>query len=384
MTTDTVGGVWNYCVQLSRALREHDVHVVLATMGAPLSDSQRAQASALDNVELRESTFRLEWMDEPWDDVERAGDWLLDIENGERPDIVHLNGYAHGRLPWSVPALVVGHSCVLSWWRAVRGRDAPAAWNAYRAAVRAGLRAAQLVVAPTRAMLTDLTTYYGTLPHGLVIPNGCDADTTQSMPLHSSAPHSRTAGSRKQPASSSTCDAVVLAAGRLWDESKNIATLAAAADLIRGNVCVAGSDEHPVQGRIPLSGVRALGLLAPDALRRWYRRAAVFVHPASYEPFGLAPLEAALQGCPLVLGDIPSLREVWGDAAVFVPPRDAAALAAAVNRLLDNPHTREAAARAAFARARTYTAARMAQGYQAAYRTLALRAAMLKGAVACA
>src|SRR5690606_20327727 len=253
MTTDTVGGVWSYCVQLSRALREHDVQVVLATMGAPLSDSQRVQASALDNVELRESTFRLEWMDEPWDDVEHAGDWLLDIETAECPDVVHLNGYAHGGLPWSVPTLIVGHSCVLSWWRAVRGRDAPGAWNAYRTAVRAGLRAAQPVVAPTRAMLTDLATHHGPLPHGSVTPNGCDTGATHPVPRRSATTHPGSAAAREHPALPANRDTMVLAAGRLWDESKNIATLAQAADLMRGDVYVAGSDEHPARGRVPLS-----------------------------------------------------------------------------------------------------------------------------------
>ena len=63
--------------------------------------------------------------------------------------------------------------------------------------------------------------------------------------------------------------------------------------------------------------------------RRWpsgWPRAAIYALPARYEPFGLSALEAALSGCALVLGDIPSLREVWGDAAVFVPPDDAGGL----------------------------------------------------------
>src|SRR5690606_19010272 len=122
----------------------------------------------------------------------------------------------------------------------------------------------------------------------------------------------------EHPALPANRDTMVLAAGRLWDESKNIATLAQAADLMRGDVYVAGSDEHPARGRVPLSGVRAVGQLPPDVLSAWYARAAVFVHPAVYEPFGLAPLEAALHGCPLVLGDIPSLREVWDNAAMYV------------------------------------------------------------------
>ena len=37
-----------------------------------------------------------------------------------KPDIVHLNNYVHAALPFRAPKLVVGHSCVLSWWRAVK------------------------------------------------------------------------------------------------------------------------------------------------------------------------------------------------------------------------------------------------------------------------
>ena len=67
---------------------------------------------------------------------------------------------------------------------------------------------------------------------------------------------------------------------------------------------------------------------------------AIYALPARYEPFGLSALEAGLCGCALVLGDIPSLREVWGDAAVFVDPHDAQALAKALNCLIDHPEQR--------------------------------------------
>src|SRR5688500_15990170 len=105
MTADTVGGVWTYALDLCRALAAHDVHVTLATMGAPIRPDQHAQLARLSNVTLRESSFKLEWMQEPWGDVARAGEWLLGLEHACRPDVVHLNGYAHGSLPWRSPAL---------------------------------------------------------------------------------------------------------------------------------------------------------------------------------------------------------------------------------------------------------------------------------------
>lgn len=68
--------------------------------------------------------------------------------------------------------LAVGHSCVLSWWRAVKKEDAPARYDRYRRAVSSGLRAADIVVAPTRAMLDQLELFYGPLRRSRVIYNG--------------------------------------------------------------------------------------------------------------------------------------------------------------------------------------------------------------------
>ena len=125
MTADTVGGVWTYALELIRALPQ--IEFALATMGAPISPAQRAEAAELANVTLFPSTYALEWMNEPWQDVDDAGDWLLGIARDFRPDVVHLNGYAHAALDWPAPVIVVAHSCVLSWWSAVKNCAAPAA-----------------------------------------------------------------------------------------------------------------------------------------------------------------------------------------------------------------------------------------------------------------
>jgi glycosyltransferase involved in cell wall biosynthesis len=104
-------------------------------------------------------------------------------------------------------------------------------------------------------------------------------------------------------------------------------------------------------------------------------RAAIFAHPARYEPFGLAPLEAGLAGCALVLGSVPSLREVWDDAALYVTPGDSAALGEALERLIADPIERHELAGRARARAATYTADRMAGAYLAEYRRIRTREA---------
>src|SRR3954471_24920671 len=99
MTTDCVGGVWTYSLDLAKALEPHGVTVVLATMGPAPTPDQRREAERHVNISLHQSTFKLEWMEDPWADVARAGRWLLELEARHRPDVVHLNGYAHGALP---------------------------------------------------------------------------------------------------------------------------------------------------------------------------------------------------------------------------------------------------------------------------------------------
>jgi glycosyltransferase involved in cell wall biosynthesis len=93
----------------------------------------------------------------------------------------------------------------------------------------------------------------------------------------------------------------------------------------------------------------------------------VFVSAALYEPFGLAVLEAAQAGCALVLSDIPTFRELWGEAALFVPARDDRAFAEAIRGLLDDEDRRAALGRAARQRSRRYAAAAMARGMLALY-----------------
>jgi glycosyltransferase involved in cell wall biosynthesis len=350
MTTDTVGGVWTYALELTRALAPHGVEVTLATMGALLTQDQWEEARALPNLRIEQSTFQLEWMDDPWAEVQAAGEWLLGLEARVRPDVVHLNGYCHGALPWEHPVLMVGHSCVLSWWRAVKREEAPARYARYREEVAQGLRAADRVVAPTRTMLGALREHYGPLPEAEVLFN---ARRPEDFPPCS----------EREP--------FILTAGRLWDAAKNVAALETVAPRLGWPVKVAGETRHPSRGEsVPSPHVVPLGRLASRELAGWMGRAAIYALPARYEPFGLSVLEAALAGCALVLGDIPSLREVWGDAAIFVPPDSVEALEDALEFLRREPGRRERLAACARVQALEYTPARMSAGYLAAYASL--------------
>jgi glycosyltransferase involved in cell wall biosynthesis len=76
----------------------------------------------------------------------------------------------------------------------------------------------------------------------------------------------------------------------------------------------------------------------PD-VAAWLRRAAVLVHPARWEGFGLALLEALLASRPVVATNVSSIPEIVvdGETGLLVPPDDPEALAAAVNRVLADP-----------------------------------------------
>lgn len=100
------------------------------------------------------------------------------------------------------------------------------------------------------------------------------------------------------------------------------------------------------------------------------QRAAIFVAPAVYEPFGLTVLEAASAGCALVLADIPSFRELWQGAALFVPPNDRNALFDALQQMSRNEMARRTLQQRAVLRARRYGASDMVKGYRRAYHAL--------------
>jgi len=135
-------------------------------------------------------------------------------------------------------------------------------------------------------------------------------------------------------------------------------------------VGVGSIERQAAGGAVRFRSVQCLGQLAPTDLAVWQGSAAIFALPARYEPFGLSALEAGLAGCALVLGDIPSLREVWGDAAVFVPPDQPDALAQVLQRLIADVSWRERMAQRARVCALRYTPERMAREYVALYARL--------------
>jgi glycogen(starch) synthase len=355
MTADTVGGVWTYCLELCAALPE--VRFVLAALGPPPSAAQKAAADRVKNLRLESHSCRLEWMPGCERDLAQSGTWLLELAQRHQPDLVHANGYAQVLLPWRVPVLLGAHSCVVSWWRAVHGTDPPQSWGDYRRRVTAAFARADAVVAPSESFLRELLALYGRPRRAYAVYNARQRHDGESTPRRAD---------------------LVLGAGRVWDEAKNLAVLDRAARDLSAQVCVAGETRAPHGTRTGLCAARALGPLSAEVLRRWMERAAIFVSPALYEPFGLATLEAAHAGCALVLGDIPSQRELWQGVALFVPPRDGDALRTAIAGLLADAPARERLAGGARRRARLYAPRRMATAYRALYRELLPQGAQME------
>ena len=345
MTADTVGGVWTYCMDLCRALQVFDVHVHLVTMGEPMKDWQRQEVGALANVEVYETVYRLEWMQNPWQDIHACGEYLLQLENELQPQLVHLNCFAYGALPFRAPVIVVAHSDVWSWFEAVKGESPSAEWNPYFQCVQRGLQGADMVVAPSGEMLLCMTRIYG-IPDGYVIYNGRNANLFY-------------AGQKQR---------TVFSMGRIWDEAKNTRLLIDAAPMIKAPVRIAGDnsfDRNTIETtdrNIEFPGNLSTGQIAAEL-----SAAAVYVLPAKYEPFGLSALEAALSGCALVLGDIPSLREIWGDAAIYVDTDKADCLADAVNSILLDDALLNEWSRKAKARAERFSLEAMAAQYWQIY-----------------
>jgi glycosyltransferase involved in cell wall biosynthesis len=351
MTTDTIGGVWTYSMELCAALGRSGVEVTLVSMGRLPRPDQLEEVRQLSTVELIPTTARAEWMDGCEDDLERSGEEFQRIANAIQPDVIHLNNFWHARLDLPAPVIVVAHSCVATWWKACRKTPLPTEWSRYMGWVDEAVVRADTLVAPTAAFLSDFEAAHGTAFRSAVIPNGRSGFKP---------------GVKRR---------IVFAAGRVWDEAKNIALLARIADGIDIPVVVAGDLTAPHGGDFNARGLATLGRLSAAETRRWMAEAAIFASPARYEPFGLSVLEAALSGCALILSDIPTYRELWDGVATFIDPDDAPGLRRAIRMLTDMPELTASDGAKARQRALAYSAETMGKAYLELYRTTTLKVA---------
>jgi glycosyltransferase involved in cell wall biosynthesis len=349
LTTDTVGGVWDYTATLASELRDAGHSVFVAVVGE--ADSARL-AQLPPGARVAARAYRLEWMPAAADDVRAAGVWLSTLAREWGAEVAHLNQFAYAVHDFGAPTLVVAHSDVLSWFSETLGQAPGPEWAEYEGWVRAGLEAADLVVAPSTYQ-AELTARHFGRRVDRVIHNG-----VRPTPAPPPAPRHRMA----------------LTAGRAWDEAKGVDVVDAAAALLRESgppVHLFGPESGSNGERAGARNLVRHGRIPHEELVDWMGRASLYVAASRYEPFGLAPLEAALQGCALVLSDIGSFRELWDGCAAFFPSGDAAALADTLALLDRTPVRRAALARAARERAvAEYGAGRFGERYVAEYEEL--------------
>jgi glycosyltransferase involved in cell wall biosynthesis len=355
MTADAVGGVWTYALDLARGLGERGARTTLAVLGPAPSPEQHDAATTIPGLELVATGLPLDWTAESAAEIFQAGEAVADLARGISADLVHLNSPALAAVSrFDVPVVGVCHSCLATWWAAMRGTPLPADFAWRTDLVARGYAGCDALIAPTAAFAAATAEVYSIRAPEVV---------------HNGRRFTPSPGKREEEATSRALHkGFVFTAGRLWDEGKNVALLDRAAARLGVPVLAAGPTEGPNGARIALGHVRPLGRLTPADIAQHLAAKPVFVSAARYEPFGLAVLEAAQAGCALVLSDIPSFRELWEGAALFVAPDEDAALAAAVDSLITGPALRDSLAEAARERARDYSADRMVEGTAAVYR----------------
>jgi glycosyltransferase involved in cell wall biosynthesis len=359
MTIDAVGGVWRYAMDLAAALRSESVETVFAGFGPAPSAHQRAEAEAIGTIEWLDAP--LDWMAKDETELDALPRVISQLAGKHRVDLIHLNLPSQARnLHVSCPVVVVSHSCVVTWFHAVRGAAVPDGWAWQQWANRAGFERADAVMAPSRSHADLLCACYGPLPRLTVVPNAI-AD--------------------QSPAPAVPRENFVFAAGRWWDEGKNGATLARAAGAMAWPLVAAGPTTGPGGESVSMDGVRQIGEVPNEKVRALMAGAGIFVSPSLYEPFGLAALEAARSGTPLVLSDIATYRELWNGAALFADPHRPKAFADAVDTLAADEGVRLEMGAKALARSRRFALKAQAAAVLRVYEAAAHSACPLSVAV---
>jgi len=256
--------------------------------------------------------------------------------------------------------VVVAHGDLVTWWKAVHGREPKdSAWlRWYRQTLARGLLGASAVVAPSEWMLNTVRSCYSACARETVIHHGRNPIFFNPYVAKEDS---------------------VLAVGRLLDPAKQVNLLTQQTHTVP--VCIVG-DESVEPSRAPLradvkfsdgnAGISLKGPQSEAELRLLYSRAALYAGTYRYDPSGITILEAALSRCALILNDIPSLREIWGPAAVYFRTNESESLAEAVRILSRDPQLRRNFANRAFQRAREcFNAHRMTDNYIQLYRSVA-------------
>ncbi|RCS25108.1 glycosyltransferase [Phyllobacterium salinisoli] len=347
MTVDAVGGVWRYAMDCAEALREFGISTLFAGLGPQPGPEQRHEAERIGELIWLDQP--LDWMTDDEAALETLPSTLEQLVESHRIDILHLNlpSQAAG-LKRDIPVVTVSHSCLVTWWETMRTGPLPRHWHWHRSRNAKGFARADAIVAPSWSHANVLTHCYGPLPRMSVVPNGSAATFAYG---------------KKQP--------FVFAAGRWWDDGKNVSVLDAAAEKSSWPIQLAGPLGGPNGQTIVLQHAQSLGSLPHSEVLDLVRRAGILVSPSLYEPFGLAALEGARARTALILSDIPVYRELWDEAAIFFDPAKPDQLVEAIALLAGDADLRSRMGERAWTRSLDLTPDNQARRMAAIYRELA-------------
>lgn len=211
------------------------------------------------------------------------------------------------------------------------------------------IKKAHRIVAISRFIRDDLVRRRFPPGRLSIVPNGIDAAALEKEAKEGEIPPG-------------TPDRYVIAVGRLVP-TKGLDLVVRALPQLPADVHALILGQGPERERLERLA-RKLGVADRVHLPGWVKEAdklrllkdaLAFVHPAHFESFGLAVLEAMAMGAPIVATHVGGLPEVVGDAGPLVPPRDVDALATAIRAFAEDDATRKSAREKSRARARQLT-----------------------------
>lgn len=364
VTGDALSGSWVYTRELVTGLVTRGVRVTLVSFGDIPLPAQTSWMDHLHGLDYRPTAFRLEWMQEAEEDRAEASAYLRSLAEELRPDVLHLHQFSYGNVAVDIPRIVMADGDLLTWREAVPPEQQHShplerrAHARYRDLVIRGIACADALVAPSGWMLNRVSATY-------MYPARAEVIYPGRNPIFFNPYVSK--------------DDCVLAVGRLVDANRQLSLLTQHAHPLP--VCIVGSEQtvtmplNPIRADVKVAteetSVAIRGPQTEAQLRALYSRAAIYAATARYEPLGMPLLEAAFSRCAIVANDIPSYREMWGDAALYFRTNDASSLAESIRLLNDDRSARRAYAELAYSRARQrFTTRRMTDEYLHLYRNL--------------
>lgn len=144
--------------------------------------------------------------------------------------------------------------------------------------------------------------------------------------------------------------------------NKNFSAIMKALELLENNndykVFIAGGSDLKVFGNVGLADskkINYLGYVTDEQLKSLYKYANCFIFPSFYEGFGLPPIEAMSQGCPVIVSDRASMPEVCKDAALYIDPNKPEEIANQIKAIMTEDKLRENLRIKSIQRANEYT-----------------------------